>query len=279
MTGRRQGIVLLGALLGCGACTTPPSLQENRSAFTSGSHEPAPDDRADVGASGAEVASSWREPVPEPEPPRAEELLSPELAETPAAAKLVILIAEVRAKLVETRYQHDTEVRHKTGYYAWDCSGMMAWLLRRSAPRAFRALEKSRPRAIEFYRAITRAPKSRAKRGWRQLAHVSDARAGDLFAFPRSPLSRSRITGHVGVFVERPWQVPGLQRAWAARILDATRIPHQDDTRSDDGVGGFGFGTMMFINDESGKTIGYGWHGTNSGGYLPTHVAYGRVTR
>ena len=27
------------------------------------------------------------------------------------------------------------------------------------------------------------------------------------------------------------------------------------------------------------KTIAYGWRGTRSGGYMPTHVAYGRVMR
>ena len=102
---------------------------------------------------------------------------------------------------------------------------------------------------------------------------------GDIFAFPRSPISTSRVTGHVGFFVEKPWPVPGVERAWAARILDSTRTPHQDDTRSADGEGGFGFGTMMFVNDESGKTIAYGWYGTDSRGYMPTHVVYGRVTR
>lgn len=217
--------------------------------------------------------------VEEPLPPRAEELLSADLAVTPAAAKLVTLITTVRDNLVETRYQGSTDVRQRTGYYAWDCSGMVAWLLRRSAPRALRATEKSRPRAIDFYRVIARAPTAKSRRGWRQLAHVSEAYPGDLFAFPRSPVSRSRISGHVGVFVERPWPVPGFEDAWAARILDATRTPHQDDTRANDGIGGFGFGTMMFVNDETGKTIAYGWHGTNSGGYLPTHVVYGRVVR
>ncbi|MCG8421481.1 MAG: hypothetical protein MJE77_26480 [Proteobacteria bacterium] len=214
-----------------------------------------------------------------PPSPRAEELLSPELTASPAAAKLVELIIDVRDNLVATSYKHKTRVQQRKGYYAWDCSGMAEWMLERSAPRALRSLGKKRPRAIHFYRAISRAPKTKSPRGWQQLAHVSDARAGDLFAFPRSPLSTSRVTGHVGFFIEKPWPVPGVERAWAARIVDSTKTPHQDDTRSADGDGGFGFGTMMFVNDESGKTIAYGWYGTDSRGYMPTHVAYARVTR
>ncbi len=279
MPGRRLRCGLLLVPLGLAACATPPTAQEKRSALvSSGSARSAERESgsAEVGIGARDRAKPERKI---PQAPRAEELLTRDLAETDAAAELVTLIGDIRENLVETRYQHDTEVRRRDGYYAWDCSGMVAWLLRRSAPRAFRAIEKSRPRAIDFYRAIKRAPLGKARRGWRRLEHVSDARAGDLFAFPRSPLSRSRITGHVGVFVERPWPVPGLERAWAARILDATRTPHQDDTRENDGIGGFGFGTMMFVNDEAGETIAYGWHGTNSAGYLPTHVAYGRITR
>ena len=64
-----------------------------------------------------------------------------------------------------------------------------------------------------------------------------------------------------------------------ARILDATGLPHENDTRARDSEGGFGFGTFLFVNDESGDTIAYGWFGTRSRGFMPTTVEYGRVTR
>lgn len=210
-------------------------------------------------------------------PTPAEDLLTPALTASESAASLVELITDVRGKVVTTRYDHRTRVRPDEGYYAWDCSGMAGWMLRRAAPRALGSIGKRRPRAIDFYRAIVRAPIDESQHGWQQLAHVSDARAGDVFAFPRSRLSKSKVSGHVGFFVEQPWPVPNLEGAWAARIVDATRTPHQDDTR---GTGdGFGFGTMMFITDADGKTVAYGWHGTDSGGFMPTHVAYGRVTK
>ncbi len=208
---------------------------------------------------------------------RAEDRLSQDQAASKAAKRVVKLIGKLRRSVKTTKYQHWNHIRYKDGYYAWDCSGMAMWILRRTAPYALRSLGKRRPQAVDFYKAIVRAPKKGSRRGWRQLRHISHARPGDVFAFPRSSVSRSKTTGHVGFFVEKPWPVPGLKGAWAARILDATRIPHEDDTRARNPEGGFGFGTFMFLLDKDGKTYGYGWHGTRSRGYLPTHVVYGRV--
>jgi hypothetical protein len=220
--------------------------------------------------------------APKSQPPPAEQTLRPELAAGPGGRSVIDLILELRDDVHSTRYQPRTEIDPGAGHYAWDCSGMANWILRRAAPRARRSLRRKRPRAIDYYRAITRAPTDRARRGWRRLEHISEARPGDLFAFPRSPISTSKISGHVGFFVGRPWRVPveiDGREIWAARILDATGLPHQDDTRDSDSEGGFGFGTFAFVNDRDGETIAYGWFGTASRGFVPTHVAYGRVAR
>jgi len=207
---------------------------------------------------------------------------------TKASSKVIALILEIKSSMKTTRYQARTEVDKKTGHYGWDCSGMTNWILRKTAPRARRATGKSRPRAIDFYKAIKKAPTAakKSRRGWRQLSHVSEAEPGDVFAFPRSPLSKSKISGHVGFFVEKPWKVENVAfdlepggEAWAARILDATGLPHEDDTRARDSEGGFGFGTFLFINNENGETVAYGWFGTKSRGFLPTTIKYGRLTR
>jgi len=218
--------------------------------------------------------------VPAPPPrPRAEESLSPDQAATPAGGRVVALINKLQEDIVTTRYQGPTVVDRKAGLYAWDCSGMASWILQRAAPRAKRTVGKGRQRAKDFYRAITKAPVGKARRGWQRLEHVSEAKPGDVFAFLRSPLSRSKITGHVGFLVEEPWPVEGMEGAWAARIVDATGLPHEDDTRDYQGEGGFGFGTFLFVTDDSGKAIAYGWFGTRSTGYLPTEIVFGRVTR
>tara|TARA_R110002096_G_scaffold436051_2_gene666288 strand:- start:31164 stop:31973 length:810 start_codon:yes stop_codon:yes gene_type:complete len=248
------------------------------------------------GATGQSTPESQRQPAKalrpiieqSPPPPSdkpvfiaPESTLREEVGETKAAIRILALAKTLRDSVVETAYQGRTVVKPSRGYYAWDCSGMSSWILKRSAPTALRALEKSRPVARDYFKMIERAPAKRDRRGWRKLAHVSDARPGDLFAWLRSPISKSRVSGHVGFFVTAPTPHPDAPNVYTARIMDATSLPHGNDTRAQEGEGGFGFGTMLFATDASGKTIGYGWHGERSllWGFMPAEVIYGRVTR
>ncbi len=214
-------------------------------------------------------------------PPPAEATLTADDAPTRGGAAVIRTILAVRDTVVETRYQGRRLIEPDKGIYAWDCSGMAAWILRESTPRARRALRAGRPLAKRFFHTIERAPLAKPRRGWRRLAHVSDARPGDVFAWLRSPASRSHVTGHVGFFADTPTPLEDYPHIYVARIVDSTRLPHGDDTRSRDGVGGFGFGTMLFLTDDTGETVAYGWHGLRSleWGFMPARVIYGRVER
>jgi len=196
---------------------------------------------------------------------------------TRAARKILDLIDRIESAVQETRYQHRMVVRRSEGLFAWDCSGMAAWILRRTAPRAFEAVGKNRPVAATFARTIARAPVGRTRNGWRRLAHIEDARPGDVFAWKRPKDWRSKSTGHVGFLVEAPRPVPGVEGAYTIRVADATSLPHQDDTRAHRGPGGFGYGTILVLVDEDGRGIAYGWFGTDSGGVLHTPILFGRV--
>ncbi|HUQ02640.1 MAG TPA: hypothetical protein VM261_09105 [Kofleriaceae bacterium] len=203
--------------------------------------------------------------------PLAEQTMARGDAATPAGGKLVELLSTVRTELRATKYQARTDVRLRDGYYAWDCSGMAAWVLQRSAPKARKAVvatgggRGSRPVARDFFHTIAKAPTDRARKGWQRI-HVSDVQAGDTFAWLKSPISTSKITGHVGFAVGPAHEVPGWPGAYAIRIVDSTRLPHQDDTREMNGDGGYGFGTMVFVTGDDGEVKAYAWFGTE---YLP----------
>ncbi|HVV85941.1 MAG TPA: hypothetical protein VHE35_22935 [Kofleriaceae bacterium] len=214
----------------------------------------------------------------DPVVPRAEDDLDLDGAGSPAARRLLAEVDLVHRTMVDSAYQARTVVDVRRGSYHWDCSGMMTWLLKRSAPRALAALASGRPVARDFVHAIARAPVGRARRGWQRLSHVREARPGDVFAFLKSPVSPSKITGHVGVVVGYPEEVPGWPGAFAVRVADSTRGGHQDDLRAHDDDGGFGFGTMVFVTDEQGVVTSYGWIGTRSPWLMPTTVLFGRVT-
>jgi hypothetical protein len=198
-----------------------------------------------------------------------------------AASKVIGVLVELRDTVVASKYQGRTEIRADEGYYAWDCSGMANWILKRTAPRAYRALGKPRPVARDFFKKIEASPTKKPRKGWQKLNDVSEARPGDVFSWLRSPVSKSKISGHVGFLVSKPVPLPSDPNMYVARVVDATSNPHGDDTRARDSGGGFGFGTLLFATDDEGKTIAYGWHGVKSleWGFMPAYVNFGRVVR
>ncbi len=198
---------------------------------------------------------------------------------TRAARKILALKDKIYANLTLTRYQHRTYVRRREGVYLWDCSAMVAWFLKRTAPVAHAAIDRPRPVARDYYRKIKRASTKRARDGWRRLPHIEDARPGDLFAWIRPPNFPSRNTGHVGFVLEPAKRYPAIPDAYTVRILDATSLPHGDDTREFDEGGGIGEGTLLFLTDGEGRGTAYGWFGADSTGVIATDIVFGRVNR
>jgi hypothetical protein len=217
-------------------------------------------------------------PIAGPLPP-APSFGAPPAAASEAATRVVQTLEGIQASLTDTVYQHTTVVRADDGVYRWDCSGMVAWVLRRAARGAMRALPRERPVARDFVRVIEAAPVGRSRGGWQRLAHIEELRPGDLFAWRRPRGFPSRNTGHVGFVVHAPAPVAGIPGAYAVRIADATSRGHQDDTREADPDGGFGLGTLVFLTDGEGHGTHYGWYGTASEGYVVTPIVFGRVTR
>ena len=249
-----------------------PAISTDASSSDASSSDASSSDASSSDASVGQIHTVRTPPVP-----LHEQSLQASDAVTPSGAKLISLINQLRAEVKSTRYQGRTEVDRETGYFAWDCSGMAAWMLRRAAPRSLRSIDKGRPVARDFFRVIDRAPVQRARRGWQRLRHISEARPGDVFSWLRSPISTSKVSGHVGFVIGRPKAHESYPNVYVMRVLDATSLPHQDDTRDPEGEGGFGFGTMLFVTDEAGEVQAYGWFGTDSGGLMPAHVIFGRL--
>jgi hypothetical protein len=232
--------------------------------------------RADDELPGAEV-EGYPPCVRAIDPSRAEVAFAASAPAARAGTRILATLAAVRASLQETRYEHITRVDARRGIYLWDCSGMAAWVLHRAAPRAIAALDKQRPVARDFYRAIARAPLGHARGGWQRLAGIADARPGDVIAWLRPQGWSSPNTGHVAFVVERPLEIPNHPGTWAVRIADATSFGHQHDTRAE-GQGGYGEGTLLVLTNATGEAIAYGWYGTESDAVLVTSIVFGRVT-
>ena len=195
-------------------------------------------------------------------------------------------VEAIEASLRETRYQHATRVDVARGRYRFDCSGMVNWILRRSAPRAFRALGRPRPVAATYARTIARAP-SRPRGAWQRIDRWQDVRPGDVFAFESTRIrgldrwlrlftSERQPSGHTGIVVSsmRPVALGVVE----AEIVDSTTFPHGgDDRRAWGGEGGFGRGTMAF-HWRGDEIVGHGWLGA-TGPILWNQTWIGRPRR
>jgi hypothetical protein len=196
---------------------------------------------------------------------------------TRAGKKLLELAATIEATRTDTVYSHRTHVRSKDGVYHFDCSGMINWMLARVAKRALESINRERPVAASYVRVIQAAPTTRSRGGWQHIDVIGDVEPGDLFAWRRpKDWPKGGNSGHVGIVLAKPAKLAHVANAYVVRVLDSTRWRHQDDTRGADETG-FGIGTILFVTDDDGHPIGYGWHGSNSKGYYETDVVFGRV--
>jgi hypothetical protein len=159
--------------------------------------------------------------------------LEPAAAATKAGGKLLSLVARVESSLIESNYQAHTEVVVEDGIYRWDCSGMMTWLLRKTAPVALSYVGSTRPVARDFVKAIASAPTNRVRGGWQRISNIPDLRPGDVFAFRRAAISTSKVTGHAGIVISAPVAVPyglsGSRTRPEPHILPTPGCPLKED--------------------------------------------------
>jgi len=195
---------------------------------------------------------------------------------TPAAQRTLTLLDRIVRQTRSTRYNHRTIVDERAGRYELDCSGLVAWVLARSNPRALAAIRSSRPVAAEITATIARSPEDRAREGWQRVRRLADARAGDVFAW-RNPRWLHGLTGHTGFIVGPVEPVRGYPTMFRVRITDSNTSGYASDTRPL-GTGGLGTGTATVTIDPStgainGIVVGH----LGASWVLPLNVEIGRL--
>jgi hypothetical protein len=192
-------------------------------------------------------------------------------------------LERIQTTLKTSEYAHVTRVNEAEGSYVFDCSGFVAWVLRRTAAGAHAAVvsrsKDRRPLARDYYWEIARAHPS-AARGWVKVTRVLDAQPGDVVAWLKPPEVRSTNTGHVAFIVEPPKPSRLIEGGYLVRIADASRYFHADDERETLGRSGFGIGTILIVADPTTHApVAYGWFGENSAWVLNAPMAIGRPVR
>jgi hypothetical protein len=197
------------------------------------------------------------------------------------ANSIMKTLGRISETMTQTEYARGApRVDERRGIYAFDCSGMAEWVLRKATPvaatYAFSGLGH-RPLASDFYHRIADVSFPQGHHGWQRIARVDEAEPGDVIAWIKPAIVQSANTGHVAFVVLKPARVPGRDQAFLVRIADSTSLMHDADTRS--GRRGFGLGTILVLADPgSGAPSGYGWVGLRAWTF-ETQMAIGRPVR
>lgn len=184
--------------------------------------------------------------------------------------RTLAVVAAIERNLRTTVYTHNNQVNEAQGSYSFDCSQMVSWVLRRSAPQAYAEIHGL---AGFYFSRIDRIPPAQPTPHWQHIARIADTQPGDVIAWATPPGLPSSVTGHVVIAAGPP---VSFRRGYLIRVVDSTSFPHGEDTRA--GGSGFGFGTMYFeVDPATGEGVGYNWSGRYSQTYtLMTRIAVGR---
>lgn len=199
----------------------------------------------------------------------------------PSAPSSATALASEAARIVtdarETTYSHRTVVDEAELRFDVDCSGFVAYVLRRVAPEARHELSAAtvkRPLAKHFTTFIDGLPAGGAGH-WQHVADARELRAGDVVAWIRPADSKDTNTGHT-MLVAGPPAVHGADVV--VPIFDSTELRHgATDHRAADSRSGVGRGSIILRVDDAGYPREFRWSPTGRYRYHKTEIALGRV--
>jgi hypothetical protein len=199
----------------------------------------------------------------------------------PSRTGLLDAAEHVLSSAKSSRYQYVTYVDEVNGVYEFDCSGFVDYILQKTFPDAFAAVEYhsnrlNRPYHEDYYRLFAKLRTDDNVAGWHSVARTSELLPGDVIAW-LGPANRNRIVpGHVMVVRSNPTPVPNVSNETLFAIIDSTEFPHALDSRAN-GATGIGTGTISLVMNRTGSPIGYRWRDGQSVRTDYTRIAIGEL--
>jgi len=205
--------------------------------------------------------------------------VSSTFGQSPGSAQLLREGQRQLALLKTSKYQHKTDVSEPEGRFNYDCSGFLDYALRHIAREAYAELPISKPRdkrplAQDFYTLFSGL--SQPSVHWQRVRKPMDLVPGDIVSWLRPPDNDSHNTGHVMLVRDTPRLNPREADEVLIPVMDSTRSPHAQDSRSKDHTG-LGTGTIGVIIDAQGLPVSYRWRGGQSKREETTPIAFGRL--
>jgi len=138
--------------------------------------------------------------------------------------------------LKTNEFSSENSIDEQRGIYKVNCSGLVKYLCSKSkfkiyAHKAYEIFEELKPRSYQDIDKLER---------------------GDLILWRKNNVPKSGSTGHMAVFLT---EVKRDETSITVKVLDASKRPHDNDSRSMSGVG---IGEFKLIREKS-KPIGFIW--------------------
>ncbi|MDD2383536.1 MAG: hypothetical protein PHN18_05055 [Sulfurospirillaceae bacterium] len=149
-------------------------------------------------------------------------------------------------------YDYKKSIDEKEGVYIFDCSTFISFILKKSSPKALKALHvdehHTHARAKNFYEFLSPLIEGEIVHGWMGIKQMQNVHVGDIIVWKYDPSLKKHDTGHVVMVYEKPiLEEEGL---WRVRVMDSTKGKHAQDSRGQN-ENGLGIGTMWFrVNKE-----------------------------
>jgi len=177
------------------------------------------------------------------------------------SARFAEIVEALLADMTATEYQHKTEIDEEAGVLKCDCSGLIGHVLRNHFPEAYLHVDGSsrpdrvRPLAANFCETFIAANEKEGKGSpWKPITKIEDLRPGDIFAWKKRKIVKGESTGHVLMIAGLPKREEG--GLFRFRVIDSTRSPHANDTRTPKSLG-VGAGEMWLSADDDGRLNGF----------------------
>jgi hypothetical protein len=135
-------------------------------------------------------------------------------------------------------------------------------------------MTRRRPQAKTYVALLSSMAPGEARGPWTRLHLVSELLPGDIIAWRKSPLQKSKNTGHVMIVEGPPRQRDPSE--WVVPIIDSSGGHRGADPRHHPDATGLGRGTVVLVG-ETGEPRAFRWSELPESPVLDTSIMLGRL--
>ncbi|PIK16277.1 hypothetical protein [Halobacteriovorax sp. JY17] len=157
-------------------------------------------------------------------------------------------IQKIQESLKSTGFLRGRTFENYKGNYFCDCSSLFTSILKIENAELFERISRGDEtlKSSDYF--------SYAREHNLFVDEISKLKLGDILCWKKDHIPKSGDSGHMALVISFPAREE--DHLYKVRVFDATKTPHSNDSREEDGVGE---GDLYLQTDAIGKIIGVRW--------------------